>query len=94
MNTTPTTLNLNELTQKGRQYYLEELKEKLEKTNMGDWIFIEPESKKYFLDKDELKALQKAKKEFPNKLFFIAKVGNLRETLVTKKLPNNNAWLL
>lgn len=89
MDTSPTTITMNELTQKGRQFYLEELKDKLEKTNMDNWIVIEPEGKKYFLDEDQLKAIQKAKREFPNKLFFIAKVGNLRETLVKPKKNDN-----
>lgn len=94
MDTSPTSISLNELTQKGQQIYLSELREKLEKTHMEEWVVIEVESKKYFLDTDQLKAVEKAQKEFPHKLFFIAKVGNLRETMVNKNLTENYAWIL
>lgn len=94
MDTSPTTITLTELTQKGENYYLTKLKDKLEKTNMGDWIVIEVESGKYFTGDDQLTAIKKAKKEFSNKLFFIAKIGNLRAASANKDSSKNYAWFL
>ena len=93
MDTSPTAISLNELTQRGQQIYLSELREKLEQTHMGDWVIIEVESKKHFINGDEIKAIKKAKEEFPNKLFFIVKVGTLYPTYaqLTNEKPG---WIL
>lgn len=63
----------------GDQFYFDELKDKLEKTNFGHYVVIEVESKKYFIDEDLSKALNKARTEFPNKLFHIIKIGSLQK---------------
>lgn len=87
-------ISLNELSQRGQQIYFAGLKDKLEKTNLDDYVVIEVESKKYFVDKDQVTAVKKALKKFPGKLFFIAKIGNLRESPMNIKTNENYAWVL
>lgn len=82
-----------EITKVGEKYYFESLKDQVEKTNNGDFLVLEVESKKSFIDKDLMIALNDAKKEFPNKLFFIVQIGTLqRPTMNYKK--ENYGWLL
>ncbi len=86
--------SLNELTEKGKQIYLDELKDKLEKTHMGELMVLDVESKRYFLDKDPVVAVEKARKEFPGKLFFMVRIGTFREPPANLKKSDHYAWLL
>ena len=82
----------DEIARKGEEIYLDELKESLEKTNLGDYVVIEVESSKYFVNKDLKVALEEAQKEFSNKVFHIVRVGTLQKS--TKSYPKNEyAWL-
>ncbi len=86
-----TKYSLSEISRLGNEFYLTELKDKLEKTKMGQYVVIEVESKKYFVDPDLKVALEKANKKFPTKLFNIIRVGELRSLPLQKK--EKNAWL-
>lgn len=86
-------ISLNDLTERGQQIYLDELKDRLEKTHMGEHVVIEVNSKKYFVDKDPAIALEKAQKAFPSKLFFMAQVGNLRAPFLNTKSQLAHDWL-
>ena len=72
------TLSLEEITKAGEKFYFDKLKEKLEKENMGQYAVIDVEQKKYHVDPDRLVAVQKAQKDFGDKLFYIVQVGNLQ----------------
>lgn len=81
-----------EITKVGEKYYFETLKDKVEKTNNGDFLVLEVESKKSFINKDLMIALSEARKQFPSKLFFIVQIGTLqRPTMNYKK--ENYGWL-
>lgn len=67
------------VTQLGKQIYLDELRQDLEKQHFGEYVVIEVESKKHFVNKDLTAALQEAEKEFPNKLFYIVRIGTLQK---------------
>lgn len=94
-NTIPTqsSQSTEEITKTGEKYYFENLKNKLEKTNNGDFLVLEVESKKYFLNKDLMVALDQAQKKFPSKLFFIVQVGTLQKPTVNY-IKENYGWLL
>lgn len=81
-----------EVTKRGEEIYFNELKSKLESTNKGDYVVIEVVSKKYFIDKDLLNALNKAKEKYPDKLFFIVQIGTLQNTSMGYR-KQKNAWL-
>jgi hypothetical protein len=70
--------SVEEIIRAGEKFYFGELKEKLERDNMGQYAVIDVEQKKYRVDPDELVAIQKAQKDFGDKLFFIVQVGSLK----------------
>lgn len=67
-----------ELVSLGEQVYFTK-KDELEKTNFGQFAVIEVDSKEIFVDPDKLTAIQKAKTKYPDKLFYIVQIGNLRQ---------------
>lgn len=81
-----------EVTKVGEKYYFDNLKDKLEKTNNGDFLVIEVESRKYFINKDLMLALNQAKTKFPDKLFFIVQIGTLQKQPMNYK-KENYGWL-
>ncbi len=77
--------SLDYISNTGIEYYLQELKDKLEKTAKGKYLVLEVESKKYFIDDDLLNAIECAEQKFPDKLFFIVQIGTLQEPFVFQK---------
>lgn len=67
-----------ELLALGEQIYFSK-KDELEKNNYGQFAVIEVENKEIFTDSDKLAAIQKAQKKYPNKLFYIVQIGNLKQ---------------
>lgn len=63
-----------EIAQKGMKIY-QKISKRVEKGHLGDFIAIEVESEKYFLGQTPVEAIEKAKKHFPNKIFYLMKVG-------------------
>ena len=63
-----------EIAQRGTRVY-QNISEKIEKDHMGDFVAIEVESGKYFLGQTQIEAIEKAKKTFPEKIFYLMKVG-------------------
>lgn len=70
-------LNKNPIIQKGEKIYYR-LKPELEKQYQSNYyVSIEVDSGKYFVGKNPIESLHKAKKEFPRKQFFLTQVGNI-----------------
>ena len=67
------------ISQRGEEIYLNELKDKLEANHMGEYAVIDIDTKKVFTNQNLLTALQEAEAEFPNKLFYIVRVGSLQK---------------
>jgi hypothetical protein len=84
-------LSVGEILKVGEKFYFDELKEKLEKENMGQYAVIDVEQKKYRVDPNELVAIQKARKDFGNKLFYIVQVGSLKHPS-TNFMTKKYAW--
>lgn len=63
-----------EIAQKGTQVY-QKISGQIEKDHLGNFVAIEVESGKYFLGQTQIEALEKAKKSFPTKIFYLMKVG-------------------
>ncbi len=66
---------MSELAEKSKAFYERELKNLLEPAEKGKFVAIEPETESYFVDKDSTKALLKARDAFPDKLFFLMRIG-------------------
>jgi hypothetical protein len=90
----PSSPSLRYLTQLGEDFYFDELKDKLEKTDFGKYVVIEAESKKYFVHEDLLEALNEAEEEFPEKFFTIIKIGSLQLPATNYRKNIEHAWPL
>ena len=91
MTSTNRSPSVEEIIKAGEKFYFDELKEKLEKENMGQYAVIDVEQKKYRIDPDELVAIKKAQQDFGNKLFFIVQVGSLKHPS-TNFMTKKYAW--
>ena len=83
----------DELVSVGEQIYFEK-KDELEKERFGEYAVIEIDSKKIFINQDKLKAIQEAEKQFPNKLFFIVQIGNLKQPMSETRELKKYGWPL
>lgn len=63
-----------EIAQKGDEVY-QKISKQIEKRHTGEFLAIEVESGKYFLGRTQVEAIEKAKKHFPTKIFYLLKVG-------------------
>lgn len=84
-------INPDEVTRLGQKIYFDELKDTLEKSHLGEYVVIEVKTKKYFTDPDLVVAAQKARKEFPDTIFFIVQIGKLQATSIKQK--QSYAWI-
>ncbi len=67
--------------------YEEQLRAKLEATNIDDFVAIEPESGDYFLGKTLSEAIQAARAAYPDRLPFALRVGHRSTVEMGVMLP-------
>lgn len=79
-----------EIAKLGEAFYFRELKDKLEKEHMGEYVVIDVEKKEYVINKDKLAALEEARKKFGEKLFQIIQIGNIQKIVNYKN--SSYAW--
>ena len=65
-----------DVVRRATQFYEEKLREKLEVTNMNDFVAIEPDSGQYFFGKTLSEAIQAARGAYPDRLAFAMRVGH------------------
>lgn len=63
------------LAESGQRLYDGRLKSLLEPGHEGEFVAIDPETERYFLGPTGLTALRAGRKELPNKLFYLLRVG-------------------
>jgi hypothetical protein len=63
------------LAESGQRLYDERLKALLEPEHEGEFVAIDPDSERYFLGLTGLAALRAGRKELPDKLFYLLRVG-------------------
>lgn len=68
------TVNTAQIASNGEHIY-HELKEELEKKYFGRFVAIDTETKEYFLGETQIEASSKAKNKYPNKVFYLVKIG-------------------
>ena len=66
---------MSELANKSKAFYESNLKNLLEPAEKGKFVAIEPETENYFVDADGTQALLRARNAFPDKLFFLIRIG-------------------
>ncbi len=77
--------NLQEIVDAGEKVY-EKIKSQYEPQHNGKFLAIEPESKKVYFGEESADAVAKAKKDFPDKVFYLVKIGyGYTETLAKYK---------
>lgn len=62
---------------KAKFLYHEKLRDKLEQSNPGEYVSIEPESGEYFLGATLDEAVNKALDAFPNRLTYTLRIGHI-----------------
>lgn len=72
-------LTPEEIAKIGEEFYQKELKSKLEPKENGKYVAIEAESKQYFIGGTKEEALDAAQKLFPDKIFFVRRIGELEK---------------
>ena len=72
-----TKLGSQKIVERGKEIYYR-LKPSLKKKyKLSYYVSIEVESGDYFVGKNTLEALEKAKKQYPRKQFFLAQIGKM-----------------
>lgn len=74
-NTTNNILSPEIIAERGEKIYQEQLKDILEKDHQGAFVAIDVESGKYFLGQSPEEAIENAKKEVPDKIFHLIRIG-------------------
>jgi len=72
-----------QIADKGEKIYFKIKPEIEKKYDSSHFVTIEVKSGKYFIGKTPIEAFHKARKEFPEKQFFLAQVGRLAGRLMT-----------
>jgi hypothetical protein len=66
----------DELAESGQRLYDERLSALLEPEHEGQFVAIDPETERYFLGETGLAALKAGRRELPDKLFYLLRVGH------------------
>ncbi len=70
--------NIKELVEKAKEIYNSH-KEEFEPSHSGEYVVIEAKSEKYFVAPTKDEAMAKARKEFPDILLFVRRIGELEK---------------
>lgn len=76
-------VNIEKVAKDGQKIY-EKIKNQYEPKENGKYVAIETESGDVFLAKDGAEAIVKAKNKYPNKVFFLVKIGFTTAEAVAK----------
>ncbi|MFH1129513.1 MAG: hypothetical protein V1686_02140 [Patescibacteria group bacterium] len=67
-------VNIQDIAEKGTKIY-EEIKGQYESVNIGRFLAIEIESKKVYLGNTSAEAVELARQNHPDKVFYVVKIG-------------------
>ncbi len=68
-------VDMKAIAERGQKIYEDRLKDEMEPRHKGRIIAIEVETGDYFLGDSVIEAVNKAKEKYPDKVFFIARIG-------------------
>ncbi len=60
---------------KAHKIYQKIVDPKMNETDKGKFVIVEPDTKSYFVGQTSTEALEQAKQKFPDKMFYLARVG-------------------
>ncbi len=81
------TINTREIAKKGEEIYQRKFKEKYEPSFNGKFFAIEIETEEGFLGDTLVEAVEKAKEKYPEKIFYIKKVGFTAAEVISRHIP-------
>lgn len=64
-----------DLAARAQKFYQEKLKPRLEPAQHGKFVALEPDSESYFLGSNDLEALAAARAAWPDKFFYLMRIG-------------------
>ena len=64
-----------EYVRRGEKRY-KTIKDRIEAKYKDKFVVIEVDSGDYFIDKDSVKAILKARKQYPHEIFYLARIGH------------------
>lgn len=68
-------LDAEDLVRRGQDYYEKHLRAKLFPEHKGKYVYLDPDTGDYEMDQDELAAMHRAVTKYPNRVFYILRVG-------------------
>ena len=86
--------SMEDVLRSGELIYLETLKKELEIKNFGQYLVIDTETGKYVVKESQLEAVETAKKDLGDKLFYIVKIGSLDKPTINHRMRQEYAWNL
>ena len=81
-----------QISQLGEKIYFDKLKNELEKDKRGEYLVLDVEDENYVVDPDKLIAINKAREQFGEKLFFILQIGTLQKPVIHYRSVGPYAW--
>lgn len=81
-----------EIAKKGEEIYQRKFREKYEPDFNGKFLAIEIEFEEGFLGDTSAEALEKAKEKYPQKIFYIKKIGFPAAEVVSSHLPRQHFY--
>jgi hypothetical protein len=65
----------HKLIKKGQKFYQDIIEPTMTAADKGKFVVVEPENNAYFIGRTSLEAVEEAEKSFPNKYFYLVRVG-------------------
>lgn len=85
-------VDIEKIAKEGTAIY-EQVKNQYDPKYRGQYLAIEIESKKVYLGKTSIEALELAKKDFPTKVFYAVKIGfDFAETIAQSFMGAQPLW--
>lgn len=75
--------DIQKIVEKGQTIY-QKIKVQYEPKENSKFLAIEVDSEKVFIGNTSADALELAKKEFPNKVFYVVKIGSVSAEIMTR----------
>jgi hypothetical protein len=79
-------VNIEKLAKEGDRVY-QKIKNQYEPKHNGEYLAIEVESGDVFMAKDGAEAMVKAQRKYPNKVFYLVKIGFAAAETIAKTYP-------
>lgn len=76
-----------EIAKKGEEIYERKFKREYEPSHNGKFLAIEIESEEGFLGKNSVDAVEKAREKYPEKIFYIKKIGFPAAEIISSYSP-------